>query len=294
MPQGRIWFITGASSGLGLQLALTASQHGDTVIATSRDPSKLAPLAEQNPLIIPKPLDPATASPDTLTTLIDEITTAHGPIDILVNNAGYILEGAIEECTDAELEAQFAVNVFSPVRVIRAVAPSMRARSAGIIANIGSIGGWNGSPSAGFYCASKAAVGVYTEALKAELAPFGVDVTCIEPGYFRTGFLTSGHKVSAGKRIPELDVATRGMREALEAYSLKQPGDPVKGAQVMYEALTKTGRFEVLREEGRHLPARLALGKDALDAIGGSLQREREMLDTWGGVVGETDCADVQ
>lgn len=293
MSQGRIWLITGASSGLGLQLALTASQHGDTVVATSRDPTKLACLAESNPLIIPKALDPTTASPTTITALVDSVSNTHGPIDILVNNAGYLLEGAVEECSDTEIESQFSVNVFSQVRIIRAVAPSMRSRSSGTIANIGSIGGWAGGPGAGFYCATKAAVAIYTESLKAELAPFNVDVTCIEPGYFRTEFLTRGHKVIPASRIPELDASTKGMRDALEAYSLRQPGDPGKGAQVMYEALTKTGRFSVLGE-GRWLPARLALGRDALDAIGGSLQREREMLETWGGVVGETDCEDVQ
>jgi NAD(P)-dependent dehydrogenase (short-subunit alcohol dehydrogenase family) len=164
----------------------------------------------------------------------------------------------------------------------------MRARKSGIVANFGSIGGWEGYPAAGMYCASKAAVAIYTESLRHELAPFNIEVTCIEPGYFRTNFLTGGHKITAKNRIPELDAGTRATREALAAYSLNQAGDPIKGAQVLVEALTKTGRCE-----GRRIPGRLALGRDALAAIGGSIAREQAMLDDWKEIVGSTDYDDV-
>lgn len=175
------------------------------------------------------------------------------------------------------------------MRVLRAALPSMRARKSGAVANFGSIGGWNGSAVAGMYCATKAAVAIYTEALRHELAPFNIDVTCIEPGYFRTNFLTGGHKIVAKNRIAELDVGTQATRDALAAYSLHQPGNPTKGAQVIFEALTKTGRCE-----GRSLPGRLALGRDALTAIGGSIAREQEMLEGWKEIIGSTDCDDVQ
>ncbi|KAI9036186.1 SDR family oxidoreductase [Aspergillus affinis] len=301
---GRIWLITGSSSGLGLQLALTASSHGDTVIALTRDPNKLASsLANAHPHIIPYQLDPTTASASDLTTLLDTITTTYGPIDILVNNAGYILTSTIEEATDEEITAQFSVNLFSQIRLVRAVTPSMRARRAGTIASLGSIGAWTGYPATGLYCASKAAVAIYTETLKAELKEFGIDVVCIEPGYFRTGFLAEAHSVKAigreqgeekgnGEEVVD-SAATREMREALRAYSGRQPGDPGKGARVMYEALTKTGRFKELKEKGEALPARLAVGRDAIGFIGESLEREREMLERWGGVIGGTDCDDV-
>lgn len=165
----------------------------------------------------------------------------------------------------------------------------MRTRKSGIVANFGSIGGWNGSPAAGMYCASKAAVAIYTESLRNELAPFNIEVTCIEPGYFRTNFLTDGHKITAKNHIPELNPGTQATRDALAAYSLHQPGDPVKGSQVLVEALTKTGRCA-----GRSLPGRLALGRDALAVIGKSITREQEMIDSWEEIVGSTDCGDVK
>ncbi|KAE8361157.1 hypothetical protein BDV27DRAFT_167156 [Aspergillus caelatus] len=261
----RIWFITGCSSGFGRQLAIAAAQYGDKVVATSRDPSKLDDLKELG--VIPTKLE--VHNETEIQTVIENVESTIGPIDILINNIGYILEGAI--------------------RVLRAVLPYMRARKSGVIANFGSIGGWNGTPAAGLYCASKAAVAIYTESLAAELAPFHIDVTCVEPGYFRTDFLTGGHKMVAKKRIPELDVSTQQTRDGLAAYSLRQPGDPVKGAQVLVEALTKTGRCE-----GRQLPLRLALGTDSLTAIGRSLKREQEMLDSWREIIASTDCDDVR
>jgi NAD(P)-dependent dehydrogenase (short-subunit alcohol dehydrogenase family) len=175
------------------------------------------------------------------------------------------------------------------MRVLRAALPSMRARKSGVVASFGSIGGWNGFPVTGMYCATKAAVALYTESLRHEMAPFNIDVTCIEPGFFRTNVLTEGHKVSAKNHIAELKAGTQATRDALTAYSLNQPGDSVKGAQVIFEALTKTGRCE-----GRSLPGRLALGRDSLAAIGGSIAREQEMLDDWKEIIGSTDCEDVK
>lgn len=302
----RIWFITGCSSGFGRELAITAAQNGDTVVATSRDPAKLADIASEG--VIAKKLD-VRASDAEVKAVIDDVLSTVGPIDILVNNAGYVLEGGIEECryeftyflrvipqtltliygcSHQEIVDQFNVNVFSQIRVLRAALPSMRARRSGIVANFGSMVGWNGTPVVGFYCASKAAIALYTESLRDELAPFNIEVTCVEPGGFRTNFLTAGHKVTAQNRIPELDLGIQPTRDALAAYSLHQPGDPVKGARVLVEAFTKTGRCE-----GRSLPGRLALGRDALAAIGGSIARGQEMLDSWGEVVGSTDCDDV-
>ncbi|KAE8325404.1 hypothetical protein BDV39DRAFT_194382 [Aspergillus sergii] len=277
----RIWFITGCSSGFGRQLAITAAQNGDKVVATSRDPSKLDDLKSLG--VIPIKLD--VHNETEIQAVIDHVESTIGPIDILVNNIGYILEGAIEECSNEEITAQFDTNLFSQIRILRAVLPSMRARKSGVVANFGSIGGWNGTPAAGFYCASKAAVAIYTESLAAELLPFNIEVTCVEPGYFRTDFLEGGHKIVANRRIPELDVSTRQTRDGLAAYSLRQPGDPVKGARVLFEALTKTGRCE-----GRRLPVRLALGADSLTAIGRSLKREQEMLEGWREIIASTDC----
>lgn len=167
----------------------------------------------------------------------------------------------------------------------------MRAQGTGTVANLGSIAGWAGGPAAGLYCASKAAVAIYTEALREEVAPFGIEVTCIEPGYFRTNFLAGdgSHKVNARGRVAELDAVTQATRSGLAAYNQHQPGDPAKGAQLIVEALTQTGRCQ-----GRSLPPRLALGRDAVQMIGATLDRNRETLESWKDLVSTTDCDDVQ
>lgn len=163
----------------------------------------------------------------------------------------------------------------------------MRAQRSGVIANLGSIGGWAGTAGAGVYCVTKGAVALHSEALRGELAPFGIEVTCVEPGYFRTNLL-DGRKTMAAKRIPELAEATGGTREALRAANLRQPGDPVKGARVIVDALAKRGACV-----GRALPARLALGKDAVEAIGEAIERNRRDLEAWAEIVSKTDCDDV-
>ncbi|KAJ5273062.1 hypothetical protein N7478_008187 [Penicillium angulare] len=213
----RIWLITGCSSGFGRHLAIKAAQKKDIV-----------------------KID-VTANDTEIKTIIDDVLSTARPIDILVNNAGYILEKAVEEVSHQEIVDQFDVNVFSQIRVLQAVLPSMRARTSGLVANLGSFGGWSGVPAAGLYCVIKAAIALYTETLRSEMSPFNIEVTCIEPGHFRTNFLTGNHKVTAKKRIPELDCAIQSSRDVFSAYSLHQPGDPVKGAQVLFEDLTKTG-----------------------------------------------------
>ncbi|KAJ5332091.1 Short-chain dehydrogenase/reductase SDR [Penicillium brevicompactum] len=284
----RVWLITGSSSGFGREIALAAADIGDTVVATSRYADKLKDLEEQRPgQIVLHQLD-VNGSDDTVQAQVASILEKVGRIDVLVNNAGYILEGAVEECSGPEAEAVFATNVFGQMRVLRAVLPSMRKQKPGVVANLGSIGGWSGTPAAGLYCATKAAVAIYTEALCGELAPFGIEATCIEPGYFRTNFLSGGHKVVAQNRLPELDIATESTRAGLAAYNHHQPGDPAKGARVIVEALTKTGRCE-----GRKLPPRLALGRDAITAIRAAMARNQEGLDQWQDVVMTTDHDDV-
>ncbi|GAB1218558.1 hypothetical protein ATERTT37_007817 [Aspergillus terreus] len=284
----RVWLITGCSSGFGRQIAIAAAKIGDTVVATSRDPSKLEDLKGVGN-ILPQRLDICASDGEVQGHVADILATV-GRIDVVVNNAGYILEGAIEESSGADVEAQFGANVFGQLRLLRAVLPTMRAQRSGTVANMGSIGGWRGTPGAGLYCATKAAIAIYTEALRAEMAPFGIQTTCIEPGYFRTNFLQSdgGHKVTAQNHIPDLDVVTQATKSRLAAYSHHQPGDPAKGAQLIVEALTRTGRCQ-----GLELPPRLALGRDAVQVIGAALDQNRAALDAWKDLVSTTDCDDV-
>ncbi|EFQ96811.1 dehydrogenase/reductase SDR family member 7B [Nannizzia gypsea CBS 118893] len=284
----KVWLITGCSSGFGREIALAAARRGDTVVATARDVSRIEDLEKLGLKIVNKRLDVLDSDEQVKETIADVVKTL-GRIDILVNNAGYILEGAIEECSTDEVQKCFATNVFSQMTLIRAVAPYMRAQGSGTIANLGSIAGWNGTPSAGVYCATKAAIAMYTESLRVELAPFGIDVTSIEPGYFRTQFLTSGNRTVAHNRIPELSSTTDHTKRQLDAYNKKQPGDPVKGAAVIVQALTKSGVCE-----GRELPVRLPLGKDAVRYINESLRSNKQALDDWEAVVSCTNCDDVE
>ena len=189
-----------------------------------------------------------------------------------------------------EIHAVFATNVYGAVAVTRAVLPHMRARRQGTIANLGSIGGWIGTPVAGFYCATKAALTSITEALRVEVAAFGINVTAIEPGYFRTGFLNQGHQVvGKGKeKVEGMGELVEGVRGKLGSLGGQQPGDPKKGAKVVVEALTGSGRCE-----GRVLPPRLALGRDAVGYIAGVMNANRKTLDEWKDVVSTTDHDDV-
>lgn len=278
----RVWLITGTSSGLGQEIARAALATGDVVVATARDPRKLSSLAAEG--AITEQLD-VTASDKTLSDTVAHIVQQTGTIDVLVNNAGYILTGAVEEVSRDEAAAHFSTNVFGQLNVARAVLPVMRKQRSGVVANLGSIGGWRGTPAAGLYCASKAAVSVLTESLRAEVAHLGIRVTAIEPGYFRTNFLAQGHKARAANKIDELDPGTEGTHDALVAYNHQQPGDPVKAAKLIVEVLTDTGRAA-----GRELPPRLSVGKDAYQIITGIMDAQRQSMDEWKDLTTTTDC----
>ena len=158
----------------------------------------------------------------------------------------------------------------------------MRGRRSGIVANFGSVGGWVSLPAAGMYCATKAAIARLSESLRYEVGHLGIEVTVIEPGYFRTEFLASRN--SAKNRIDDLSVATGPALRSLEAYDMNQPGDPRKGAQVVVEVLTKSGRCE-----GRALPSRLALGNDAVQIVSSVLDANRVELEEWRHLASTTD-----
>lgn len=152
----------------------------------------------------------------------------------------------------------------------------MRAQKSGVIGNMGSIAGWEGGAGCGLYCATKFAMVGVSQSLRAEVAHLGIQVVHIEPGYFRTGFLSGNHKVTAEKVIDDLKPAIDPMRGAFQAYDNNQPGDPVKGAKLIVDALTGSGQAK-----GRTLPSRLPVGADAVVFIGGVLEKEKKSLDEW-------------
>jgi len=153
-----------------------------------------------------------------------------------------------------------------------------------MIGHMGTVGSWYSGPNAGFYCASKWALAAISTALREEVAHLGIQVVCIDPGYFRTNFLGGGAKVTAKKVIEDIKPATEPVKQALIAYNGKQPGNPMLGSKLIVEALTGSERFE-----GKTLPARLLIGEDANLIVKGALEGYRKDVDAWSDVTSSTN-----
>jgi len=183
----RTWLITGASRGFGTLIAERALRAGDAVIATARKPQDITDRLGEHPNLLALRLD--VTREDEAHQAVAEGIKRFGRIDVLINNAGFGVLGAVEETSASETERLFATNVFGLLNVTRAVLPHMRARRRGRIINISSIGGYQAYMGWGVYGSTKFAVEGISEALHQELAPLGIQVTVVEPGFFRTDFL---------------------------------------------------------------------------------------------------------
>ena len=186
----RVWFITGASRGLGRAFTEAALAAGDRVVGTARDISPLTPLVAQHPdQLLALPLD--VTDREAVFTVVDQAVAHFGRLDVVVNNAGTLFAGMVEEFTEAQARTQLEVNFFGALWVSQAVLPHLRARRSGHILQISSIGALSGFPSTGLYSASKFALEGMSEALAAEAAQFGVKVTIVQPGGYWTDLYTS-------------------------------------------------------------------------------------------------------
>ncbi|KAA8650691.1 hypothetical protein EYZ11_006258 [Aspergillus tanneri] len=277
----KVWLITGCSSGFGKCIAEAALRRGDVVVATARQVATLADLESKGALVYE--LD-VTWQDEKLNGIVSDVLAKTRRIDILVNNAGYILTGGIEEVSAEEVFHQYDTNVIGQLNVARAILPHMRQNHAGVICNMASIGSWRGVAGAGIYCSSKAACSINSEALRAEVAHLGIEVVAVEPGYFRTNFLTDSNRKRAQKRISDIAGPVEAALSTLDEKNRKQPGNPVVAADLLVEALTQTGRCE-----GKTLPSRLALGNDAVYLIPSILDRVREDIYDWKELTGSTD-----
>lgn len=265
-----IWFITGASRGFGAEITRAALVRGHRVVATARDAEQVrAAFPGAGDALLPVTLD--VTDPAQIDAAVRAATARFGRIDVLINNAGRGLLSAVEEATDAEVRSVYEVNVFSLLAVTRAVLPVMRAARHGTIVNLSSIGGFRGSAGWGVYASTKFAVEGLTEALRDEVAPLGIIAGVVEPGYFRTDFLDSS-SLHVTASIEDYAAgpagATRGRASGLNHA---QPGDPVKGARAIVDAVDN-GEF----------PVRLFLGSDTIaavsgkiDAVGAEVERQR-------------------
>ena len=266
--QTPVWFITGCSTGFGLELAKLVLARGWRAVLTARKPEALADLAteyQDNALVLK--LDVTNAAD--IEQAVSEAEARFGQIDVLVNNAGYGYLAAIEEGEDAGIRAQFETNVFGLLALTKRVLPAMRKRRGGHIVNFSSIGGLCAFAATGYYHATKFAVEALSESLSIEVAPLGIKVIIVEPGPFRTDW--AGRSIIESKTIIEDYAETAGKRrESTRANSGKQAGDPVRGAEAVIKAV-----------ESPEPPLRLLLGAPALDLAYKRLDTLRANFDAW-------------
>lgn len=266
--RGKVWFITGTSSGFGKLLAEYLVTLGANVVATARDVSKLADLEKSAPAQVQR-LTLDVTSNDSVNGAVEDALSRWGHIDVLVNNAGYGLTGAFEEVTHEEAMPMFETNLFGVIRMTKALLPHFRDRRTGHILMLSSIGGLVGLPGWAYYNATKFAVEGMSEALAAELKPLGTSVTIVEPGPFRTEFLgTSGKKAKAV--IADYADTAGKTRAYFESQSGKQAGDPQKAVEAMVAAVSSPNP-----------PLHLLLGKLALERYQDKVKKFQADIDTW-------------
>lgn len=260
------WFITGASRGFGAELVQVALDNGQNVIAAARNRQHITDRFGEidNLLAISLDVTHSAAIPAAVQAGLDKF----GGIDVLINNAGRGFLGAIEEISDEESRSLFDLNFFAVLEMTRAVLPSMRAQKSGKIVNISSTSGLRGVAGTGLYNATKFALEGVSEALKGELAEFGVQVMIVEPGVFRTDFLDSS---SLSRPAAEMSEYNGTAAHATLAWGTDnnhlQAGDPVKGAALIFAVANSPV-----------LPMRLPLGRDAVDVIEARAKRNVDEL----------------
>jgi NAD(P)-dependent dehydrogenase (short-subunit alcohol dehydrogenase family) len=265
---GRVWFITGASSGLGHRVAEAALDRGDRVVAAARELESAHELERDHPgRAVATKLDVTDAGQ--ATAAVEAAIDEFGQIDVLVNNAGFGLFGPLEEIEDEELRREFDTNVFGAVNVIRAALPPMRAQRSGHIVQISSLEGV--APALAGECAyagTKFAAEGICEALAHEVAHLGIGVTIVEPGPIRTDFAAAA--TAKPPRHPDYEESVGKALSWFADLAGEQPNDPGLVAAAIIEAVGSP-----------HPPLRLALGEEAIEAIREKLARQTTDLDTW-------------
>ncbi|HEY4925686.1 MAG TPA: SDR family NAD(P)-dependent oxidoreductase [Roseiarcus sp.] len=275
----KIWFVTGAARGIGAEIVKAALAAGEKVVATGRDPAKVAQAfdASSEKLFVTT-LDVAVAGQ--AESAVAAAIARFGGIDVLVNNAGYGQLGAFEQQGPADAERQFATNVFGVFNVTRAVLPVMRKQRAGRIFNITSIGGLRGGPGASLYAASKFAIEGFSESLALEIAEFGIALTLVEPGFFRTDFLDPSSARYGDNRIADYDAFTKRLTDNYGPRNHQQAGDPAKLAAIL---------VDLARREKP--PLRFVAGSDAVAMFETKIASVSAELAQWRALSVTTDGA---
>ena len=277
----KIWFVTGAARGLGAEIAKAALAAGDRIVVTGRRREALeAAFGPDSDSVLSLALD-VTREADSHAA-VEAATARFGRIDVLVNNAGYGNLGLFEETTDAEARAQYDTNVFGLYNVTRAVLPTLRRQRSGRIFNVSSVGGLVGGEGGSLYCATKFAVEGFSESLAREVAPFGIHVTIVEPGFFRTDFLDQTSVQYGSIHIEDYAEISAQMKAFWDSRNHTQAGDPAKLGRALVDLAERTDP-----------PLRFAAGSDALAMIGGKIDSLRAELDAWSDLSVTTDGDDV-
>ncbi|MEH2267145.1 MAG: oxidoreductase [Nostoc sp.] len=271
--QTRIWFITGSSKGLGRALAETVLERGETVVLTARNPQQIEDLVARFPnRTLAVQLD--VTKPEEVQEAVKQAIAKFGRIDVLVNNAGYGILGAIEEVSDEGVRRQFETNFFGVLEVLRTVLPYMRQQRSGHILNISSVGGFVSYAGTGIYNGTKFALEGISEALAQEVTPIGIKITIVEPGGFRTDFVTRSlviTDIQINDYEPVIGEMRQGARDILDQkLEFQESGDPKKAALAMIQAV-----------DSENPPLRLVLGEDAIYAINAKLESVKAELDVW-------------
>jgi NAD(P)-dependent dehydrogenase (short-subunit alcohol dehydrogenase family) len=227
------WFITGASTGLGEALATLLLDKGEKVAATFRKPEQVEEFTKKKPGYSLGVLVDVT-DVEQIQSAVQHAVSTFGHLDVVVNNAGYGSLGSIEEISEEETQRQFDVNVFGPLRVVRAVLPHLREQKSGNILNITSVGGMVGLAHAGIYNGSKFALEGLGESLAAQLKPLGIHVTNVEPGPFRTKWAGESATYTETKLDDYASTVGEGLKASLGRDG-NQKGDPIKAAEAMYQ-----------------------------------------------------------
>ncbi len=266
------WFITGAARGIGAHTVQAALAAGHNVVATARNRDSITTTHERLlALDLDVTMDAQAA--------VQAAVARFGRIDVLVNNAGYGQMGLFEEVSPAQVQAQFDTNVFGLFKVTRAVLPVMRQQRAGRVLNLSSIGGIQGGyPGASLYCASKFAVEGFSEGLAQEVSTFGIQITIVEPGFFRTDFLDAQSVRFGDIVVADYAKQSTEIRTSYGAYNHQQPGDPARLAAVLLQLAAHPKP-----------PLRFAAGSDAVAIVRAKIDALRAELETWQALSVTTD-----
>jgi NAD(P)-dependent dehydrogenase (short-subunit alcohol dehydrogenase family) len=258
------WFVTGISRGFGKVLCEELLQRGHRVVGTTRSGS--TDMTHENLTVMQLDVTDERQTEQVIKQAVEKM----GHIDVVVNNAGFGMVGAVEEVSTEEAQATFDTNFFGTFNVVRAVLPHFRANRSGHIVNFSSVGGITGSAGFGLYNAAKFAVEGLSEALDLELRPFGIKVTIVEPGYFRTEFLSSGSIKKAAKIVDAYAESAGKARGNVSSQSGNQSGDPAKAVRIIIKAVQSPSP-----------PLRLPLGPDCYARIDEKLSRLKRDIGDW-------------